>query len=79
MFAFGNELLHVGAQAPGARLRRRNGLVDNELGGEVGQHVALVLGGAAQAGIRNAGGFAVCICVAVGNLPPCGASLRCRT
>ena len=48
--ALRDELLDVGAQAAGAGLRRRDRLVDDELRSKIGQHVALMLGTAAQTG-----------------------------
>ena len=48
--ALGDELLDVGTQATGASLRGLDRLVDDELRGQVGEQVALVLGTTAQAG-----------------------------
>ena len=48
--ALGDELLDVGTQAAGASLRGLDRLVDDELRGQVGEQVTLVLGAAAQTG-----------------------------
>ena len=48
--ALGDELLDVGTQATGASLRGLDRLVNDELRGQVGEQVTLVLGAAAQTG-----------------------------